>query len=239
MTAKPELPPEPLTDSVSVLRTLEALIQNHRRDIGKLEVNINLRLAALKERLLAGETTGDPVCDYVIVAHGALDLEMEARYREIIMGLKGHLGEMVILEYWQTVPTGQMRATNIIPSRGHGDDEDQRTFLCGVLTSEELTFVINPAASGCRLPVSRWAGEAYPNGPLEYRTLLPDPFVLLYPNHEGLLTKLGHHRSITHIVIAGDDAVKKWFAENRREEPDLFHKCAEMLGKLVLTSESA
>lgn len=229
---------EPLTDSVDVMRTLEARKRRLRKKIGANEREAAERLRKIGKRILAGETTGDPFLDYVIVAHGELNPDLEARYREIASSLKERKGEMVILEYWQEVHTGPLYTANMVPSRGREDEEDRLSFYCGLLTSDKLDLAVGPGRARCQLPVSRWVGETHPGGSLENRAL-PDPFFLLYPNNKDLLTKLGHHRSITHIVIAGDDAVKKWFAENRREKPDLFLRCAEMLGKLVLTSESA
>lgn len=229
---------EPLTDSVDVVRALETHKRRLQAKITANERETTKRFKKIEERIRAGETTGDPFLDYVIVAHGELNPDLEARYREIASSLTGRKGEMVLLEYWQEVHTGPLYVANMVPSRGHEDDEDQLTFYCGLLTSGEFKLTVDPARVQCRLPVSKWVGETHPGGPLENRTL-PDSSTLLYPNNKNLLIRLGHHCSITHIVIAGDDAVKKWFAENRPDRPDLFLRCAEMLGKLVLTSESA
>jgi len=55
------------------------------------------RIETLKNKILAGGTTGDPIRDYVIVANETLSEETEQPYRELEEMLKGREGEQVLV----------------------------------------------------------------------------------------------------------------------------------------------
>ncbi|HEY4517829.1 MAG TPA: hypothetical protein VJI74_02975 [Candidatus Paceibacterota bacterium] len=199
---------------------------------------IDTRIAKVQEglrgRLRGGMTTGDRIRDFVIVQSGYRE-EEEERYRQIEEALEGRTGEFVLVQFWK-----YQRVVFHVVSRGPGEEIGrwEKLWLLGVLTDDRLVLKLQPAT--CFLPTTKRVRIHDPKGPWEQENQPISEELMFGPNHflldsAPLPQGVGEH--MTSRITVGDRNVKLWFEV--KSTPEVYRKCAELLGKLILESESA
>ena len=187
--------------------------------------------STLRKRLAAGETTGDPLQDLVIRAHGyGKDLaDVLARYRELEGMLKGKKGEFILLSFHAQIPF-KHTMTSV-------ECRDARCYRLGVLTDESLVWAGERGPLGyysITIPVSQFIyGEGYlapPNLPPQKGDLFAQMHRHADPHALSLMMEEGY--GWKEVLIIGNDAVKKWL--NSHIMPELYKVAADALGMLEL-----
>lgn len=181
-------------------------------------------LAAVRAQIEAGQTTGDPVKDFVLLRFGDNAIELE-RYHKLNDAVSGKTSELMVATYIEEVC--------VIHTFTGGGNKYKRVqhFLCGILTGESLQFVVDKeGVQRCVLPVKHFnqvtlfprnpARNDLEPGPLmeSYQYSLPTVFCTpdwskAHHAHEGLGNR-PHHRNLH--VIAGDAAVHDWVLDYDR-----------------------
>lgn len=193
----------------------------------------------LVEMIKNGATTGDPIHDLVIQAHGVVDEALTEKYRLVDNVLKGKKGEFVLLSYPGKV---------VHRYHSHGRDYvDVHCYRLGVLEEEGIVFAghyFHPSMSEYRslsIPISR-----YVDGAVSYLLTSKDLkeslavkaaniFALSITdcNPPSLLEFLIDKRADwSRTLVVGDVAVRKWLEKNHM--PVLYKGAADALSKLVL-----
>ena len=90
----------------------------------------NARLDGLKQRIIDGETTGDPITDFAIVAHNTFSPEAEQPYRNLAEMLKDREGEQVLVVSEEIESNYQSGCFG-----DRGGTYVESTFMLGVLNS--------------------------------------------------------------------------------------------------------
>lgn len=107
---------------------------------------------AVREGILAGSSTGDPIQDYLIVKFGVIDEAARERYVAINDKLKGKTGELIVIHYTERVVTKHRFA-------GPNDYEDVVRTRLAILTGDALRFSFEDGRAICSLPIDSYANE--------------------------------------------------------------------------------
>src|SRR3989344_8695596 len=186
----------------------------------------------IRERIQEGETTGDRIRDFVLL-RGGYDEREEERYRKIDEALRGHTGEFVLVKYWEHVCIRHV----LIPRPGHENVyEDRDRYLAGTLQDEKLVFSLKTRS--CSLPTAKRVLLLHPKGEPGKNTRPIAEELMFGPNHfllDGAPLPQGVGEHMVSRVIVGDKNVKDWLSTE--STPKIYEKCAELLGKLILTGE--
>ena len=83
---------------ITGIESLKELIAKKEKNLAGLRHELGLRTGQLRAEIAKGGTTGDPLRDLVIHAHG-LDQKLEDKYRKLQATLIGKEGEFVLIKY--------------------------------------------------------------------------------------------------------------------------------------------
>ena len=172
-------------------------------------------------------TTGSLKTDYCIRTHGFLWEFMQKRYDEVGAVLAGHTGELIIVQTGDFLPNGDYL----------------RQFDLGILTDDKIDFA---CGNNCILPTDGYFThedlardvKKRPYGVHERgRFFVPydrndGQFILHAMLLELCREVLGGYRPEPWYIIAGDQAVRTWFADERSGIPGGFatlHRLEEKL----------
>ncbi len=234
-----------LTEADALQRALE----KHVREGERLRWFSDKATKAVRKAVRSGETTGDRIKDFILARDGAFHEADEKRYRAIDKALRGRKKELVLVTRRVGIDRGPMYHHSGSSGSGRMDiaprmssKETVIRFRCGVLKAEKLVVSLDQYPPRCELPVAKWITEStYSQGDFHDESsvlqvfgnateyLVLDSTVDLVPDE--LFPFVSR-------VVVGDETVRSWLKENRHEHAEeIFKKCAELLGKLVLTPE--
>lgn len=161
----------------------------------------------LRQRIMDGETTGDKIKDFVIVAHYAPNATIEQVYKDLQQTLTGHAGQFVLAVVRTQEPTRHTFG------KGGSDYQLFEDLYLGVLESEELG--ISP--DKCHLLLSGCSCNKGHSLLCKTSSLSLD--ISEYgrrheKHHYDRLMGMAHEGPYSEFeIFVGDQAVKEWFAE--------------------------
>ncbi len=149
-------------EKVSRLKREETTTEVSARSIRK---QADAKMDRIKKRIASGETTGDRIRDFVIMAHGGPNPEREKIYRDIEEKISEHAGEFILLI---------SRNYEFHGCAGFGREPRPRDYILetriclGILNGKKLGFDFKNHPQ-CKLPTSVYA---YPwvQGKIEIKT---------------------------------------------------------------------
>ncbi len=214
-------------EALEIIQIKDAEIKAKEEDVNQLKSQRSGYWTILQKAIEAGDTTGDPIRDLVVRTNSDFDAELEARYRKLETRLQGKTGELVLFTYSVEKCTKHV----FIPTRHSQNEYDDFWYAaCGVLSNDKLRLRRRISLPVEELIVAgfNWFHE------MKFEIEKGDPF----DNFDLSSPKLDGYAEVTTssnsqlMFLAGDDAVKLWFAERR--QPGQFRKCCDLLSKLVL-----
>lgn len=202
--------------------------------VASMHTRINARLKLVQDAIAGGETTGDPLRDLVIRAHG-LDKALEDKYRKLQAALTGKKGEFVLLSFHADIPW-KFGGRSI-------ETREAQCYRLGVLEGEELVWVENESSflgPQISLFVSRYTqGEThifFDSKDLKRPLLVEKENIFTHgfssaSSYPPLLHQLLGGEWQESIII-GDRAVKAWL--KKKCMSGLYKPAADALSKLIL-----
>jgi hypothetical protein len=176
-------------------------------------------LQKVRKRINEGETTGDPVRDYVITRMSGFGRELEEIFHEANRRLKGRIGEFALARFTYR---------RMLRSGSNPLYKPQESFALGVLNADALIIERDPKTKvlSCRLPVGNQITE----------NMHGNEFFMGIPHNFDLgLMRAGSIEGFTDHFVIGDTEVMQWMTQNY---PHMnMQNIALQLGKLLLVPE--
>ena len=202
----------------------------------------------VRKRIMAGETTGNRIRDFVIMAQGAPNEEVEKIYRELEAKIAAHVGEFILL-------VG--RSYEFHGCTGFGYKPRPREYvleeyIClGILNGPKLLF--NFKDSQCEIPTSKYARPwrqeevRVEDGNIKnhcigvlglYWSILELGKLAKIKNNYGIdldleFMALPQPENLKLEIKIGDVEVDAWFKEHKRHEKT-YQKLCKALGRIAL-----
>lgn len=194
------------------------------------------RLQLLRTRILAGESTGDHIKDFVIARYYTFGEAIEERYRSLEQSLQDHMGQFILVIVRKEQPL-----THTFGRGGSNYELFEELFL-GVLAGEQLEITPEDSRWYCFLPTSHcaWLRDRTPS---HYgKTLdISDYGSFHDQTHYKHLSGIIHETPLpAYEILVGDQAVKDWFAKrgednvldrNGTRTTLLFGQMAKLVGR--------
>jgi len=199
------------------------------------EARARSEIEAMRASILAGETTGDRIRDYLIVKFGVIDESARERYEAINALMKGKTGELIVVHYTESVCT-------IHRFIGPNEYENVRYVDIAILAGDELVFEFGEKDATCSLPIKSYSQQ-------EYRWTITEGTISEAHAGKIFLAKdcgkpvqspsllRGDWRPFN--LEIGEEAAMAWIESNLmdfRVKKNLFLLILEKLGRLTLTS---
>jgi hypothetical protein len=148
----------------------------------------------IAQRIRDGETTGDPLKDFIVARYFSFDDEVEERYRALQAKFKDFRGQYIML-----VRVGKE------PIHPHSEKLIERTELCvGVLNGD--SFILDPPKALFWFPTGDKSAVCYDRLDKEPANLREQNLTL------PLLEDMGLKTSPELQILVGDEEVTNWFA---------------------------
>ncbi len=219
---------------ITGIESLQNVIATKEKELVTLRQELAMRNGQLRAELAKGCTTGDPLRDLVIRAHG-IDLALTENYRSVEEKLKCKTGEFVMVLYHAKVR--QRYGGRISES----DYRHETHFRIGMLTTERLKLMPVESlmtSSPITLPIDKYIGGVWPESGFYLPSLDDAPVYKdlfewggIDDRPYALLEYFREEHLIGHLSI-GDNAVRAKLAEVRDDKT--FAAAAEKLGRLIL-----
>jgi len=142
-----------MTKSVLDKTVLEYLAEAHLSNIAavehrKLAVE---QLSIAKEMILAGNRTGNPLRDYVIVATGEDSEELVSLLHDTEKLLAGKVGELILfINTWEEEKDFLRHVTSPVCNIFGNDTTTMKKLYLGVISGNK--FIVNPQKKYCDFP---------------------------------------------------------------------------------------
>jgi len=224
----------PVQIRITGIESLQKSITSKEKELAVLKNELGLCTGQLRAEISKGGTTGDPLCDLVIRAHG-LDHKLTEEYRSVEAKLKDKTGEFAMVRY-------HARVRQRYGGRSSESDYRHEThFRIGVLTGEQLRLADIESlmtSSAITLPINQYIGGVWPGSGYYLPSLDDSPVHKNFLEWGGiddrpyaLLDYFREEHLIDHLSI-GDAAVRAELAKTRDEKT--FAAAAEKLSRLIL-----
>ena len=149
-----------LQKELDAIAGLEQKAGTTQESAQKTRVAAQKKMEALCKRIRGGETTGNRIRDFVIVARGGSpNPEQEKLYQELEEKISKHTGEFILVigRSWESSGLVSFHGKSII---GHGRDHQsyylKEEVILGILDGKKLVFNLKDHPQ-CQLPTSKYA----------------------------------------------------------------------------------
>lgn len=224
-----------LNDDIQAVHDLQAQGNDLETSKKAAEAQAREQVKLLRERIQAGESTGDHIRDFVILSYG-INPEVEQKFRDLEAKLSEHQGEFVLMVTKREHFPG-------CTGFGHKPRDDEYVV-------EEEIYIGVVASGELDLDTTRIHGASLPTGShTRCRDMWRSEVELAEGNMSpgflndlaliGVEFKRRSHRFSLHDdgpdyhidVKVGDDEVKAWFEAKGKKYLIVFQKSAKMLGR--------
>jgi len=200
---------------------------------------------AIRKDILAGQTTGDPVQDYVLFRFGEEGGDALARLRSVNESLAGKTGELILVDYTRKE---RMRHGGCFGGGGSASDWNTAERAClAILEGEALVIERGEKSLTCRLPFERYLWNESPGlEPIAERIAEQEPLGPGDYTSRDFWMANGQFQAYERqfLLTVGDGPVRErldrrsltypWKPEGK---PDEFRLALEKLGHLTLIAE--
>lgn len=221
-------------DEIASIQAIQATSQTQETAAKEALQETHKRITRLRERIVAGATTGDKLRDFVIVQFWTLSPEIEETYRQLEATLAGMQGQFILSILLKKEGAGAHRF-----GQGYERTEVRRYLHLGVLAEEKLKIDVGQDVR-CHLSVSGSAGKSECDRSARQHTQIIDisRYAALQQeqlHHDDPAGALDEGHQPVMRILVGDTAVKQWFADE--SERQLFE--LEKKARIILFAEMA
>jgi hypothetical protein len=186
------------------------------------------RMARLRRRIKAGETTGDRIKDFVIAQWGSLDEHLLSRYRSVEERLARHVGELALF----VTRTRVSLDFSMVPRSSRGPSTITEKWYLGVV--KEPSLALEVTTGECTMVTERFVESKHPFDVLEgnvppVRHLVFPPALEDYLESTARMIDLGEPAKRSGELLIGDAEVEAWF-EKKRLRDALLCRASRLLG---------
>lgn len=226
-----------ITDELDTIALRRARVAEFFRAAEVANAELLALTEQVRERIRKGESTGDPLVDFVVAYHGPV-AAIEGAYRDIERRIAGYPGECVLVVE---------RREDYPGCTGFGHEPESREYVIettlyfGVLSGDKLTFELGEKNRAV-FPTKSHLRVHSPPGPI---ARVEEPLSATWP---PIATDLNRPLELKHVerlededtllaveLCIGNTEVRAWF-DRHYPGTTTFKDLAEKAGALVLTS---